>query len=86
MKMMAELSLYPLREPDLALPIHDFIAALRSVAGIEMQIGPTSTVISGEADAVFDAVRAAYLTATATGQRVLVVKYINENPAAEMRL
>jgi len=75
----AQVSLYPLRQPDLGPAIR---AAWRIFEehGLEVEHGAMSTVIWGEGDAVMAALKEAFEWASAKGQVVMVVTLSNACP------
>ena len=77
MRIVADLSLYPLK--DGAVPdIIDFIQELRRQEGIEIVTNQLSTQLRGEFDAVTGAVQQCMRRAMAASNTVvLVVKYLN---------
>jgi hypothetical protein len=77
MNIVAEMSLYPLK--DGAVPdIIDFIRALRGQNGIEIVSNQLSTQLRGEFEAVTGAVNRCMCKAMAAPNTVvLVVKYLN---------
>lgn len=75
----AQISLYPLGQPDIAMPIEDAIASLKA-SGVETRVGNMSTQIWGGSEQVFDALRAAFAQAAATGPAVMVVTVSNACP------
>jgi uncharacterized protein YqgV (UPF0045/DUF77 family) len=81
MIVQAEISLYPLQEPELAPAIYAFVRRLER-AGLRVEVGAMSSVVSGESEALFAALREAYESACADGTRVLVVKFLNPRAAA----
>jgi len=82
MTVQAELSLYPLQTPDLGPGIYEFVEALRT-AGLTPDIGALSTTVSGDANAVFQAIGSAFEQAAAQDRIVLVMKVSNACPPAE---
>ena len=76
MQIQAEISLYALGVADLAPSIYQFLQVLER-PGLTVEIGRMSTLIAGEDDLVFAALREAYGAAAAQGQRVLVAKIMN---------
>lgn len=76
MLIQAELSLYPLKQPDMAPSIFAFVRELEA-AGVEIEIGRMSSVITGERPAVFSAIERAYAAVETHGRHVLVVKLMN---------
>lgn len=76
MLIQAEISLYPLDTPDLAQSIYHFVQELEK-ENLEVEIGAMSTVIAGEDNVVFDALRRAYLEIGDETRAILVVKIYN---------
>ena len=56
MRIAVDISLYPLTA-DYIPPIKEFIAALAAHQGLAIEYNSLSTQVSGEIDAVFDALR-----------------------------
>jgi uncharacterized protein YqgV (UPF0045/DUF77 family) len=79
MIIQAEISLYPLRESDVVPAIYDFVRRLEQ-AGLQVEVGAMSSLVSGESALVFSALREAYEAACLGGSRVLVVKVRNSSP------
>ena len=52
MKVQAQISLYPLRRPDLAVPITRFVQQLER-DGLDINIGPMSTQVTGDSKVLF---------------------------------
>ena len=75
----AQLSLYPLGEAELSPAIDDAIALLEA-RGLEVDAGPMSTVVSGDDEVVFEAVRDLFRGATERGEVVLVATFSNACP------
>lgn len=76
MHVAVELSLYPLAD-DFIPPILDFIERLQSHPGIAVATNSMSTQVSGEMDAVFDALRAEMAKTFSGGRRsVFVMKVL----------
>jgi uncharacterized protein YqgV (UPF0045/DUF77 family) len=75
----AQVSLYPLRTERLGPVIDRAIAAFER-HGLVVQPGAMSTVIAGDGDAVFAALRDAFDAATADGEAVMVVTISNGCP------
>ena len=82
MNVQAEISLYPLRTNDLGRGIGMFLSALKA-AGLSVQPGNMSSTVTGDADAVFSAVGAAFKAAVGNGQGVLVMKVSNACPVGQ---
>lgn len=65
-----QVSLYPLRQTDLEPAISNAIETYRA-QGLDITVGTMSTVIVGEADAVFDALKTSFQAAAALGDVVM---------------
>ena len=81
MKVQAEVSLYPLRSPDLAKPIWTFTQAL-ACEGLEVDTGPMSTYLSGECEGIFGSLKRAFEMAADNNQVVMTVKVLSMLPEA----
>ena len=75
-----QLSLYPLRQPHLGPAIGAALEAFRS-RGLDVRPGTMSTLVVGEIDAVFDGLKAAFRSAAASGDVVMVASISNCCPA-----
>jgi uncharacterized protein YqgV (UPF0045/DUF77 family) len=82
MRITAEVSLYPLKTSDVTPAVVMFVNSVRE-AGLEVQPGRLSTLVSGESAAVFAALQRAYEQCCAEGAAVLVVKATNIGPPSE---
>lgn len=80
----AQVSLYPLRQSDLKPAIDAAREAFRT-HGLDAVSGTMSTVVAGEADTVFDALKSSFQSAAGIGDVVMVVSVSNccPLPAAE---
>ncbi len=78
--MQAEVSLYPLRSPNLSEPIGKFCEALMK-SGLRVVTGSMSTSVSGEVDHVFDGLKSALAEVGKDHEVVLVMKVSNACPA-----
>lgn len=72
----AQVSLYPLRQADFAPAIDAAREAFRA-HGLDATTGTMSTVVAGEADTVFDALKSAFQSAAAHGDVVMVTSVSN---------
>ncbi|MBT9252307.1 MAG: Ykof family thiamine-binding protein [Brockia lithotrophica] len=74
MEISAQLQLYPLAEEDYGTVIWKAIDRLRAYEdqGLRVEVGPMSTLIAGEADLVWRAVRELF-TFAAEGRRIVLV-------------
>ncbi len=70
MHVAVELSLYPLAD-EFVPPILDFIARLNAHPGLAVVTNSMSTQVSGEFDAVFDALRAEIAQTFAADRRAV---------------
>jgi uncharacterized protein YqgV (UPF0045/DUF77 family) len=72
MHVAVEMSLYPLAE-NYVPPILDFIARLKARPGLDIVTNSMSTQVSGEFEAVFDALRAEIAASLARRERCVFV-------------
>ena len=79
MTISAQVSVYPLRQDRLSPAVEEVREAL-AARGLDPRVGPMSTVVSGEAVAVFDALREAFRRAAAHGHVVMTVTLSNACP------
>lgn len=79
-----QVSLYPLRQPHLAPTITTVLDVFRA-RGLEVRPGTMSTVIVGDADAVFDSLKASFQSAAALGDLVMVASISNCCPVSATR-
>jgi uncharacterized protein YqgV (UPF0045/DUF77 family) len=79
MDVSAQISLYPLRQDRLSPAIRELQAAL-AAGTLTVAPGPMSTLVTGEAGALFDALKASFLRAAATGHVVMTVTLSNACP------
>jgi uncharacterized protein YqgV (UPF0045/DUF77 family) len=79
MTISAQLSIYPLRQERLTPAVQAVSTALTD-AGLQPEVGPMSTLVTGEAAVVFDALQSAFLAAAATGHVVMTVTVSNACP------
>jgi uncharacterized protein YqgV (UPF0045/DUF77 family) len=75
----AQVALYPLRQERLTPAIEALGQALGE-AGLAFTVGSMSTLVTGEADRVFDGLRAGFLRAAASGHVVMTVTVSNACP------
>lgn len=75
----AQVSLYPLGQGDLTPAIEAFLRALEG-RGLSYEVGSMSTVLWGDDEAVFAALREGFAAAAAAGQAVLTVTVSNACP------
>ena len=79
MKVQAEVSLYPLRTPALAGHVDGFIEHLRGT-GLNVEVGPLSSRISGRCGELFRALGEAFEDAARGTDAVLTIKVSNACP------
>jgi len=72
----AQVSLYPLRQMSLSEPIDHLLRVLDS-RGLEVRPGPTSTLVLGSTEALFDGLEQAFQEAADRGQVVMVATFSN---------
>ena len=82
--VMAEVAVYPLREPEIGPFLLEFLQQLAR-PGLQVQPGPMSTLLVGEATTVFGALREAYQWAAQQRQVVLRVTVTGEAPEGSPR-
>ena len=73
MVIQAELSIFPLGQPDLAPGIYQFLRKLER-PGLELVIGPTSTVVYGPSALVFTGMQEAFEVVSEEVKSILIVK------------
>lgn len=79
MSVAIQVSLYPLRQVDIVEPINSVIDIFRT-HGLETRVGSMSTLVYGEDEQVFKALREAYRRASEFGDFVMVVTFSNACP------
>jgi uncharacterized protein YqgV (UPF0045/DUF77 family) len=79
MVVSAQISIYPLRQEHLSPAIKAVRTALEA-RELQPQVGPMSTVVTGEADLVFAALHEAFTQAAVTGHVVMTVTVSNACP------
>jgi uncharacterized protein YqgV (UPF0045/DUF77 family) len=75
----AQIAVYPLRQERLTPAIAAVSAALRE-AGLAPEVGPMSTIVTGDAATVFRAVESAFARAASTGHVVMTITVSNACP------
>jgi uncharacterized protein YqgV (UPF0045/DUF77 family) len=75
----AQIAVYPLRQPRLSPAVQAVGDALTG-AGLQTEVGPMSTLVTGEVDRLFSALQAAFVRAAAHGPVVLTVTLSNACP------
>ena len=79
MIISAQVAIYPLRQDRLS-PAITAVSAAMSAAGLSPEIGRMSTMVTGDAGAVFGALEAAFVQAGALGHVVMTVTVSNACP------
>ena len=79
MKVQAQISLYPLRRPDLAEPITRFVQQLGR-DGLNIEVGLMSTQVTGDSKVLFARLTEAFEDAAGRGDVVLLLKVSNACP------
>jgi uncharacterized protein YqgV (UPF0045/DUF77 family) len=79
MTASAQIAIYPLRQEHLTPAINAVHEALRD-HGLQPELGPMSTYVVGEDEAVFAALRDAFAQASGTGHVVMTVTVSNACP------
>ena len=79
MEVAAQVSLYPLRQPGLSSAIERALAVFRDHQ-LQVIPGSMSTVVSGDYDRMFDALKQAFQVAAEQGETVMVVTLSNACP------
>ena len=77
--MAAQVSIYPLRQTSISDSISEALAAFQT-SDVEVRPGAMSTVISGNEEVVFAALREGYRAARAQGDVVMVATLSNACP------
>lgn len=79
MMVSAQIAIYPLRQERLTPAVRAVSDAL-AARGLAPSVGPMSTLVTGELDAVVDALREAFRAAGAAGLIVMTVTLSNACP------
>ena len=79
MIVQAEVSLYPLGETDLGPRIEGFIKSMED-AGLEVEMGRMSSILTGECAVIFEALSRAYERDAGQGMSVMTIKVSNACP------
>jgi uncharacterized protein YqgV (UPF0045/DUF77 family) len=82
MALTAQVSLYPLRQPHLSAAIDKALDVLRC-HGLEVVPGTMSSMVSGEDETVFVALKEAFQVTSQQGDVVMVVTLSNACPVPE---
>jgi uncharacterized protein YqgV (UPF0045/DUF77 family) len=79
MVISAQISIYPLRQMRLTPAVQAVNQALAD-AGLQPEVGSMSTLVTGEADLVFGALRQAIIQVASTGHVVMTTTLSNACP------
>jgi uncharacterized protein YqgV (UPF0045/DUF77 family) len=79
MALTAQVSLYPLRQPHLSSAIQQVLDVFRA-HGLEVRPGAMSSLITGEDEPVFAALKEAFQATSQQGDVVMVVTLSNACP------
>ena len=79
MNISAQLSVYPLRQPHLSPVIDEVVGVLR-LHGLQVEPGTMSTLLRGDSEQVFPALREAFQRAGQRGHVVMAVTLSNACP------
>ncbi len=83
-EITAQVSLYPLRQVSLGPAVREVVRLFRE-RGLGTHLGAMSTLVWGEEQAVFGALREAFHAASERGDAVMVVTLSNACPSPEER-
>jgi uncharacterized protein YqgV (UPF0045/DUF77 family) len=75
----AQVAVYPLRQERLGPAVDAVGTALRE-AGLAPEVGPMSTIVTGDAATVFHALESAFARAAVTGHVVMTITVSNACP------
>jgi uncharacterized protein YqgV (UPF0045/DUF77 family) len=78
-----QFSVYPLRQPEIGQPIREAVEAARA-QGCNVRVGNLSTLMWGDEDQVFGALRAAFRAAQRTGSSVVIATLAAGIPTDEL--
>ena len=81
MGLTAQVSLYPLRQPELAPAIDEALEIFRQYH-LEVMPGPMSTLVSGDSVNLFKALQRAFQNAAKEGEVVMVTTFSNACPVS----
>lgn len=79
MRMSAQISVYPMRQEALSPAVQAVCRALEA-HGLTPSVGSMSTVVTGDPEDIFPAIREAFDAASAKGDTVLTVTLSNACP------
>jgi uncharacterized protein YqgV (UPF0045/DUF77 family) len=79
MQISAQISLYPLKQPSLSPAIEEAWKILKE-RKLDLERGPMSSMVNGEAEEVFQAIKEVFLKSVELGPVSMVVTYSNACP------
>jgi uncharacterized protein YqgV (UPF0045/DUF77 family) len=79
MQISVQLSLYPLKQPSLSPPIEEAWKILKE-SKLDLEKGPMSSMVKGEVEEVFQAIKEVFLKCAELGPVSMVVTYSNACP------
>ena len=79
MTIAAQIAVYPLRQEHLS-PAIDVVMGTLTARGLSPQVGPMSTIVTGDLDVVLGALGEAFAHVAATGHVVMTVTLSNACP------
>ncbi len=79
MTLSAQLSIYPLRQPSLSLTINEALEVLQRF-GLNVFKGSMSTLVLGQQNKVWSALKKVFSTASSHGQVVMIITLSNACP------
>jgi uncharacterized protein YqgV (UPF0045/DUF77 family) len=80
MRTSAQISVYPLRQQHLG-PAVEAVRLAFERAGLAPEVGPMSTLVTGDAEGIFAALREAFERAADLGDVAMVIAVSNACPA-----
>ncbi len=78
-KISCQFSLYPLRQPRITPVLEEVVQSLVDM-GVEFEMGSMATILQGDEEQVFAALRRAFAVAAKRGDAVLVASISNGCP------
>jgi uncharacterized protein YqgV (UPF0045/DUF77 family) len=85
MRLVAEISLYPLNEEYIE-PIKDFIERVNQYEGLEVKTGMTSTTVGGDFQHVMDVLsKEMQVSYDQIGQAIFVCKFLNGDKMSDAK-
>lgn len=81
MFLAAQMSLYPLRQNHLSPAISSAVSILKE-HGLEVSSGPMSSVVSGDDESLFAAIKEIFLKSSEQGDMVMVLTLSNACPVS----